>query len=110
GYTALDPENDRVVQLLTGWDDRLNPFTWQRSRTVFERAEDAGVPSFVVALDRFRGTGFTNAVLRGAEFRGGGTVADRVDRARRVLDANDHALVYVYAAEVDHAGHGHGRD
>ena len=110
GYTALDPDNDRVVQLLTGWDDRLDPFTWQRSRTVFERATDAGVRSFVVALERFRGTGFSNAVLRGAEFHGAGTVADRVDHARRILDSHDHALVYVYAAEVDHAAHNHGLD
>lgn len=110
GYTTLDPEHDRVVQLLTGWDDRLDPLTWQRSRTVFERATDAGIPGFAVALERFRGTGFTHAVLRGADFHGAGSVADRVDRARRILDRNDHALVYVYAAELDHAAHNHGRD
>lgn len=110
GYTTLDPGHDRVVQLLTGWDDRLDPFTWQRSTTVFERATHAGIPSFAVALERFRGTGFSNAVLRGAEFHGGGGHADRADRVRSILDQNDHALVYVYASELDHASHNQGRD
>ena len=48
GYTSLDPENDRVVQLLTGWDGKLDPATCQRSRTVFERAAENGIPSFAV--------------------------------------------------------------
>lgn len=109
GYTALDPENDRVVQLLTGWDDKLDPLTWQRSRTVFERAADDGIPSFAIGVERFRNSGFTSAVLRGADYRSGASVGQRVDEARRVLDSHDHALVYVYAAEVDHAAHNYGR-
>lgn len=110
GYTSLDPENDRVVQLLTGWDGKLDPATWQRSRTVFERAAENGIPSFAVGIERFRGSGFSSAVLRGAEFRAGARVVDRVDEARRILDGNDSAIVYVYAAEYDHAAHHYGRD
>lgn len=109
GYTCLDPDNDRVVQLLTGWDERLDPATWQRSRTVFERAADHGIPSFAIGIERFRGSGFTSAVLRGAEFLGGASVAARVRTARRVLDENEAAIVYLYAAEFDHAAHNHGR-
>ncbi len=109
GYTSLDPEHDRVVQLLTGWDARLDPATWQRSRTVFERAADNGIPSFAIGIDRFRGSGFSSAVLRGAEFRAGKRVADRVGEARRLLDENDSAIIYVYAAEFDHAAHHYGR-
>lgn len=110
GYTSLDPENDRVVQLLTGWDEKIAPLTWQRSRTVFERAADHDIPSFAIGIERFRGSGFSSAVLRGASFRSGASIADRVDEARRVLDANDHALVYLYAAEFDHAAHNYGRE
>ncbi|MEB0305889.1 alkaline phosphatase family protein [Cryobacterium sp. 10I1] len=38
GYRALDAANDRVVNQLSGWDERMPPETWQRTRTVFERA------------------------------------------------------------------------
>lgn len=110
GYTSLDPEHDRVVQLLTGWDAKLDPTTWQRSRTVFERAAELSIPSFAIGIERFRGSGFSSAVLRGAEFRAGKRVSDRVDEARRLLDENDSAIVYVYAAEFDHAAHHDGRE
>ncbi len=110
GYTGLDPENDRVVQLLTGWGEKLDPLTWQRSRTVFERAAEHGIPSFAVGIERFRGSGFTSAILRGASFRSARSVVGRVEEARRVLDENDSAIVYVYAAEFDHAAHHHGRE
>lgn len=108
GYQALDPAHDRVVNQLTGWDDRLDPATWQRSRTVFEVAADAGIPGFAVGLDRYRDTGFTHAVLRGAEYRGAGTVDERLAEVRRILDSCDRAVVYVYVPELDQAAHKYG--
>lgn len=108
GYTALDPAHDRVVNQLTGWDSRLDPFTWQRCRTVFEQATDAGVPAFAVGVERYRNTGFTHAVLRGAEYRSAVGVEERLAEARRLLDSCDRALVYVYVPELDQAGHKHG--
>lgn len=108
GYTALDTLHDRVVNQLSGWDDRLDPATWQRSRTVFERAADDAVPSFVVATENFRNSGFTAAVLRGAEYRSGATIGARLQEARGILDDTDRCIVYVYASELDKAGHSHG--
>ena len=110
GYTVLDADNDRVVQLLSGWDDRLDPATWQRMPTIFERAEQAGIPAFAIGIERFRDSGFTTAVLRGARYRSGATLAQRVDATRRVLDGHEKALIYLYAAEVDKASHAHGRN
>jgi predicted AlkP superfamily pyrophosphatase or phosphodiesterase len=108
GYTALDSANDRVVNQLNGWDSKLDPKTWQRASTIFERATDAGLASFVVGTERYRSTGFTRAVLRGATYAAGVTIADRLHTARTILDANDRALVYVYVSELDQAGHAHG--
>ncbi|HEU4807661.1 MAG TPA: nucleotide pyrophosphatase/phosphodiesterase family protein [Homoserinimonas sp.] len=108
GYTVLDPQHDRVVNQLTGWDALLDPETWQRSRTVFERATDAGVPAFAVGVERYRNTGFTRAVLRGAEYRAAVSMEERLAEARRILDSSDRALVYVYVPELDQAGHKHG--
>ncbi|MHA6668014.1 alkaline phosphatase family protein [Homoserinimonas sp. A447] len=108
GYTVLDPEHDRIVNQLTGWDALLDPATWQRSRTIFERATDAGVPAFAVGVERYRNTGFTHAVLRGAEYRAAVSMEERLAEARRILDSHDRALVYVYVPELDQAGHKHG--
>ncbi|MCU1583226.1 MAG: hypothetical protein JWO01_2614 [Microbacteriaceae bacterium] len=108
GYTVLDAEHDRIVNQLSGWDTHLDPATWQRARTVFETAADDGVPSFVVAAERFRHSGFTAAVLRGADYGSGVSIADKLDRARAILDSNESAIVYVYVPELDKAAHSHG--
>lgn len=110
GYTVLDPAHDRVVQLLTGWDERLEPATWQRSRTLFERAEEDGIRAFAIGIERFRDSGLTQAILRGARFLAGETPAERAARSRQVLDEQERAVIYVYAAEADFAAHMHGRD
>jgi predicted AlkP superfamily pyrophosphatase or phosphodiesterase len=108
GYTVLDAAHDRVVNQLSGWDDLLDPATWQRVPTLFETARDAGIPSFAIGMERYRSTGFTEAVLRGAEYRAGATVPDRLAEARAVLDENDRALLYVYVPELDQVGHAKG--
>jgi predicted AlkP superfamily pyrophosphatase or phosphodiesterase len=108
GYTVFDSANDRVVNQLSGWDDRLDPATWQRVPTLFETARAGGLPSFAVGMERYRDTGFTHAVLRGAEYRSGATVRDRFDEARRILHSSDRSLVYLYVPELDQAGHAKG--
>jgi hypothetical protein len=108
GYSVLDPAHDRVVNQLNGWDADLDPATWQRSRTVFERAADVGLPSFAVGPARYQTSGFTAAVLRGAEYRPAGSVAERFGEARRILDGEESALVYLYVPELDQAGHSDG--
>jgi hypothetical protein len=107
GYTALDTGNDRVVNQLSGWDDRMDS-SWQRSRTVFEQATDLGVPSYIVGEERFRHSGFTAAVLRGATYRSGASIGERFAETRRILDGEDSAIVYLYVAELDQAGHAFG--
>lgn len=113
GYTVLDEAHDRIVNQLSGWDDRLDPATWQRSRTVFEKAGELGIRSVVVAPERYRSSGFTRAVLRGADYAGGKSVADRFAAARSALDemaagADPRGIVYVYIPELDQAAHAHG--
>lgn len=105
GFTVLDTNNCRVVNQLTGWDDKLDPATWQRLPTVFEQAATLGVPSFAVGPARFHDSGLTAAVLRGAEYRDAESIADRMVEVRAVLDSVDRALVYVYVPELDQAAH-----
>lgn len=108
GYTVLDHANDRIVNQLSGWDANLDPETWQRVPTVFEQAAGHGVPSVVVAQERYRDSGFTHAVLRGARYVSGKTIADRFAAARTALDGLNTGIVYIYVPELDQAAHAHG--
>ena len=107
GYSVLDPEHDRVVNQLSGWDDGMRPERWQDRPTLFETAAASGLRPVVVGPARYADSGFTRAVLRGAEYRGARTVPERfaiaADAARE-----PGSLIYVYVPELDQAGHKHG--
>ncbi len=109
GYTALDPVSDHVVNQLTGWDDDAMTSDWQRVPTLFESTQAFGVESIAIGPARYHDSGFTRAVLRGASYRPGRSMADRLDQAREALSGPP-ALVYVYVPELDSAGHAHGID
>lgn len=109
GYSVLDPQHDRVVNQLTGWDDRLDPATWQRHPTLFERAVEAGLTATVIGPERYRESGFTSAVLRGARYLPGASIADRLRRAAEVArEPGAPGIVYVYVPELDMAAHAYG--
>jgi len=108
GYLGFDSSGDRVINQLTGWGGQLDPGTWQRVPTIFERASSAGIPAFAVGPGRYRESGFTAAVLRGADYRQGESIAARLDEVRRIHATHDRSLVYVYAPELDVAAHASG--
>ena len=108
GYLGFDSGGDRVVNSLTGWGADLDPGTWQRVPTLFEHARDDGIPVFAVGPGRYRDSGFTAAVLRGAEYRTGESIASRLAEVRRLHAAHDRSLSYVYAPELDVAAHATG--
>jgi hypothetical protein len=110
GYTVLDPGHDRVVNQLSGWDDRLDPLTWQLEPTLFESAVADGVEALAIGPERYLDSGFTRAVLRGARYVPAATIADRMNRAAAALKGPGRRLVYVYVPELDQAAHAHGAD
>jgi len=103
GFTALDPENDRVVKQLSGWDDRMTPEGWPRRRPLFESADEGLVHA--VGAKRYRSSGLTRAILSGATYVVAETLADRVDRTLELVTGADPALVYLYVPELDQAAH-----
>ncbi|QNO36439.1 alkaline phosphatase family protein [Protaetiibacter sp. SSC-01] len=107
GYRVYDPDHDRVVNQLSGWDG-LDPATWQRMPTLFERAASEGVRSVAITHPRYRDSAFTHAVLRGAEFLGAGDSGERLALLRGVLADPGPALVYYYVPDLDMAGHAKG--
>jgi predicted AlkP superfamily pyrophosphatase or phosphodiesterase len=107
GYRVRDAAG-RLTNQLSGWDGRMDPATWQRSRTVFERATELGVRARAIGLPKFRGSGFTEAVLRGAEFVGVQALAERFDVAADIVAASGPGLTYLYVAELDALAHAKG--
>ncbi len=108
GYSAIDTAGDRVVNQLTGWDEGMRPRDWQPHPTVFERAVAAGLDAVVVGAERYRDTGFTEAVLRGGRFEAQRSIGDRVARGLDLLRGSEARIVYVYVPELDMAGHADG--
>lgn len=108
GYLGFDSSGDRVVNQLTGWGGQLDPGTWQRAPTIFELAAADGIPVFAVGPARYRDSGFSAAVLRGADYRHGESIAARLDEVLRIHAVHDRSLCYVYAPELDVAAHATG--
>lgn len=107
GYTVLDPASRRVVNQLSGWEG-IDPATWQRVPTQFERATAAGIPSVAVGAARYEDSGFTRAALRGADYLVASAVADRLETARAHLAGAPRGIAYVYVPELDQVAHRHG--
>jgi hypothetical protein len=108
GYKVLDAANDRVVNQLTGWDARMEPLAWQNQPTVFEEAAQAGIRSFAIGPKRFAGSGFSQAVLRGAAYVPAESLAERFQAAREIFDTEPRSLSYLYIPELDINAHAHG--
>lgn len=109
GYSVLDAANDRVVKQLSGWDDRLDPGAWQPVPTIFERASLAGFAAVAIGPERYRDSGFSRAVLRGAEYLTAASISDRMTRAAEFCASpGPPGLAYVYVPELDQAAHAHG--
>lgn len=113
-YSALDPEADRVVNQLHGFDvsdasgrSELPP-GWQRAPTVFERAADAQVGAYAVGPRQYATSGFTREVLRGAAYVGARSVGDRLETSLAALRSGGPAIAYCYVPELDVAAHREG--
>ncbi|MBS2550419.1 alkaline phosphatase family protein [Catenulispora sp. NL8] len=113
GYRVLVPGTSRMINLLR-WDVPVDPLEWQPHETVFERAEREGIEVTQVTAARFQDSGLTRSVLRGGAFTGAESLPNRVAGALETLkdaaDRDARALVYLYYADLDAAGHLNGVD
>ena len=113
GYRVLVPGTSQMINLLR-WDFPVDPVEWQPHETVFERAEREGIEVTQVTAARFQDSGLTRSVLRGGAFTGAESLPNRVAGALHTLqdaaDRDARALVYLYYADLDSAGHVNGVD
>jgi hypothetical protein len=110
GYTMRIPfASEGTPQLLNGlkWDPRIDPLTWQRQPTLFERGSNIGIQSHHVASRRYEGSGFTLAALRGATYLPAQS-DDEILAAIEVATGQKNSFTYIYLNDVDEAGHGFG--
>jgi hypothetical protein len=107
GYDVLDPEQDKVVNMLGNWDANVDPLAWQPFPTVFERAAES-VNVTTVSLPQFGNSPMTQAALRGGNFVSAVTSHARTAAAAEAMAASGPALMYFYVNELDKAGHRHG--
>ncbi|MET4146133.1 nucleotide pyrophosphatase/phosphodiesterase family protein [Arthrobacter sp. UYCo732] len=107
GYDVLDPEQDKVVNMLGNWDPKVDPLAWQPFPTVFERAAES-VSVTTVSLPQFGNSPMTQAALRGGNFVSAVTSHARTAAAADAMAAAGPTLMYFYVNELDKAGHRHG--
>ncbi len=121
--TGEDPGGHGVVGVTTLVDgEPLTTLTWQSGDepasaaptalqarpTLFERVTAAGLPAVQVTLRAFEGSGFTEAIWRGSDFRGlrrGDRLADSVLDAVAPMEAG---FVLGYTPALDSVGHRYG--
>lgn len=107
GYDVLDPDQDRVVNMLGGWDAGVDPDVWQPFPTVFERAAEH-VDVTTVSLPQFSDSAMTRAALRGGRHVAATTSHARTAAAAEAMAGAGSSLMYFYVNELDKAGHRHG--
>jgi hypothetical protein len=107
GYDVLDPDQDKVVNMLGNWDAKVDPAEWQPFPTVFERVADS-VNVTTVSLPQFGNSPMTQAALRGGNFVSAVTAHARTAAAAEAMDTAGPSLMYFYVNELDKAGHRHG--
>jgi hypothetical protein len=107
GFDVLDPDQDKVVNMLGNWDPGVDPLAWQPFPTVLERAA-AWVDVTTVSLPQFGNSPMTRAALRGGRFISATTAHARTAAAAEAMAANVPSLMYFYVNELDKAGHRYG--
>jgi predicted AlkP superfamily pyrophosphatase or phosphodiesterase len=112
GYTARVPDTGEILNALT-WESDLVARAVQPRPTFFERAVAAGVAVTSVGLERFQGSGLTEAALRGADFvpfAHERAEEKRIGLVGAAAARGERSLVYAYERQLDHVGHASGCD
>lgn len=107
GYTQRNTVTGELSQLIA-FKNAIDPLDLQRQPTVFEALVAQGVRVTSSGLPKFAGSPLTVAALRGGEYVGGASPADRIRIACRA--ACEPGLTYLYVRDADKTGHNYGWD
>jgi hypothetical protein len=104
GYQVLVPGENRLLNGLR-WDSRVDPRQWQRKPTIYDRAAAVGIAAVHVAQGSFRGTGLTEATMRGADYRPADSMGALAAQASAALAGSGRVFVTAYHGDLDGTGH-----
>lgn len=110
GYSLQEPVSGEIINHLKNWSPLVDPATWQRVPTLFERAKELGIPSLSQGEPRFEHSDFTKAVWRGSDFAGTGSLTEQFDNLRSFFGSHGSALGYLYWPALDRTGHASGSE
>ena len=107
GYAVRNPETGLIVNQLSGLDD-LDVDSWQPVETLWQQVandvEDS-TTNVIISAERYRNSGLTAAILRGAPYIGANNNEQRIDHVSRFLQDSKAGVAYVYIPELDQAAH-----
>lgn len=107
GYKLKHPDLG-VISSLSDWEQIADVREWQLQDTLFQSLHNDGFNPTVIARSSHAASGFTKAVLSGANYVGADTIERRFEVALEILRARKSRLVYLYIDELDRAGHKYG--
>ena len=107
GYRIRHPELG-LVTTLKDWQGIEPGSGWQRAEPLFGRAARIGARAVAIGRPAHASGGLTEAILAGAEYHGGQTIAERFSIASRLLRSGDPLLAYLYVDELDKVAHSDG--
>jgi hypothetical protein len=105
GYSIRDPESGELVNQLSGLD-AVDVRAWQPCPTVWELNTD--VPAAIISSPKYRDSGLTRAILRGAEYVPARNDEERIVAVADFLRENSSGVAYVYVPELDMTAHASG--
>ena len=105
GYAIRDPATGEILNQLSGLD-AIDPEVWQPTPTLWEQNPD--IPTAIISSPRYRDSGLTRAILRGAPYVSAKSWDDRLAAVDAFASAHREGVAYVYIAELDMAAHASG--
>lgn len=110
GYQIFDRVSATPMNLLSGWQSQEQAEAFQNLPTVSELARSEEIAFDVVSPAIYSDSGFTAATMRGSEFHGVNTVAERFTKTQDLLKLPGSRVVYLYVPELDQIAHAWGSE
>lgn len=108
GYQIFERSTQTKRNLLTGWESSKAAFEYQPLQTISELALDQSVEFHTIAPSAYQDSGFTAATMRGSEFHGTKSLAERFEVAKDLLADPKQKVIYLYIPELDQLAHAKG--
>lgn len=108
GYQIFEKSSKTKRNLLTGWESSNAAHEYQPLQTISELALDQSVEFHTIAPSAYKDSGFTAATMRGSNFHGTKSLAERFELARYLLADPKQKLIYLYVPELDQLAHAKG--